>query len=273
MSSLGSSFRRERHYVILKNAKGVLVRRKIISLSIVCLFFVQCTGGDSGSTVSSPGPGATSRDFLSDQTYTNLVVEIQAVSGFAPSAGAQTQLVTFLNTYLNKPGGITVQVDAPLASPGKTSYSLDDVRAIEAANRVSYASGTQAVAYFLFLDGASTSDSSSGQILGIAHGPSSIVMMGGTIHASSGALGQPSRQVLETTVMQHEFGHLLGLTNTGTPMVAPHQDSAHGAHCSNTSCLMYWQVDTSNFLGNLLGGTVPSLDAGCIADLHANGGK
>ncbi len=66
---------------------------------------------------------------------------------------------------------------------------------------------------------------------------------------------------------------LLGLVNTGTTPQTDHQDHAHGAHCTQTSCLMYYQVDTSNFLANLLGGTVPSLDAACVQDLKANGGK
>lgn len=216
--------------------------------------------------------GSFAQGYLTSAVYSSLVIEIQAVSGYRPSAGTQTNLVNFLTARLNKPGGITIHLDADIASPGKTSYGLDDVRAIEAANRTLQSAGTQAVAYFLFLDGASTSDSGSGQILGQAYAESSLVIYEKTIQNLSGGVGQPTRVVLESTVTQHEFGHILGLVNTGTAPQSAHQDGAHGAHCSNTSCLMYWQVDTSNFLANLLGGTVPSLDAACAADLHAAGG-
>lgn len=219
------------------------------------------------------GAGDSARDYLATDSYTSLVVEIQAVSGYRPSATAQTNLVNFLATYLNKPGGVTIHLDADIAPPGKTTYSIADVQSIEASQRTLQSAGTQAVAYFLFLDGNSTSDSSSGQILGQAYAPSSLVIYEKTIQNLSGAIGQPSRAVLESTVMQHEFGHILGLVNIGTPMQSAHQDTAHGAHCTNTACLMYWQVDTSNFVANLLGGTVPTLDSGCTADLHANGGK
>ena len=240
-------------------------------LSGTLILNVGCTNTSSNSATTS-GVGNSAKDLLTATPYTSLVIEIQPVTGYTPTVGAQNALVTFLNNYLRKSGGITVHVDAPIASPGKTSYSLADVQAIEAANRTLRSSGTQAVAYFLFLDGASTSDSGSSQILGQAYGATSLVIYQKTIQNLSGSIGQPSRQVLETTVMEHEFGHILGLVNVGTPLQSAHQDSPHGAHCTNTSCLMFWQVDTSDFLGNLLGGTVPSLDANCIADLHANGG-
>ena len=247
-----------------------MIRPHLVFTVIVMWLISGCT--TSVSTNSGTSVGAESHDYLSAATYTSLIVEIQAVSGYRPSAGAQTNLVSFLNSYLNKPGGITVQVDADISSPGKTSFSLDDVRAIESAHRTLQSAGTQAVAYFLFLDGGSTSDSGSGQILGQAHAQSSLVIYEKTIQNLSGGFGQPTRVVLESTVMEHEFGHILGLVNTGAPLVSAHQDVAHGAHCTNTSCLLYWQVDTSNFLANLLGGTVPTLDANCAADLHAAGG-
>ena len=242
-----------------------------VLLLITTLLSCSSNNGPAGGTIV--GAGSSAKDYLSAQTYSSLIVEIQAVSGYRPSATTQSNLVSFLQARLNKPGGITVQVDADIASPGQSSYSLSAVQAVESANRKLQAGGSQAVAYFLFLDGASTSDSSSGSILGIAHGASSVVIFEKTIQSLAGGIGQPSLAVLESTVSEHEFGHLLGLTNVGSPMQTDHQDSAHGKHCSVTSCLMYWQVDTSNFVGNLLGGSIPQLDPDCLADLQAAGGK
>ena len=84
----------------------------------------------------------------------------------------------------------------------------------------------------------------------------------------------PSLEVLETTVVNHEFGHLLGLVNAGSPLQSDHQDTEHGKHCTEQDCLMYYTAETGEGIINMLsGGSVPSLDAQCIADLQANGGK
>ena len=74
--------------------------------------------------------------------------------------------------------------------------------------------------------------------------------------------------------MNHEFGHILGLVNNGTPVQSDHHDTANGAHCDVEDCLMYWQAETSGGLGDLVGmSSPPPLDPQCIDDLQANGGK
>ena len=79
---------------------------------------------------------------------------------------------------------------------------------------------------------------------------------------------------METTVVSHEFGHILGLTNLGSDMQEDHEDDAHPKHCDVEICLMYWATESSAGLDNMLNMTsAPQLDAQCIADLQANGGK
>ena len=238
---------------------------------IAVLTLVECRGSSSNSD-SSANLGSAGGSYLAAAPYSSLLIEIQVMTGFGPAAGSISNLVSFMNAYLNKPGGVTYVVET-IPALGQSSYSIDDANAIEAAHRQSFSNGTQAVAYFLFVDGPYSGNSGSSSVLGVAHSASSIMMFEKSIQSLSGGLGQPSRVTLETTVMNHEFGHLLGLVNVGTPMQTAHQDTAHGAHCSQTSCLMYWQVDTSDFVANLLGGSVPTLDADCVADLRARGGK
>ncbi|MGI8601296.1 MAG: hypothetical protein ACR2KB_18720 [Chitinophagaceae bacterium] len=74
---------------------------------------------------------------------------------------------------------------------------------------------------------------------------------------------------LFSTLFQQEFGHLLGLVDQGTPMQQPHKDHENGSHCDNPSCLMYYAVEYPSGPANIS----PVLDAHCIADLKANGGK
>ncbi|MDZ7849102.1 MAG: hypothetical protein U5L96_21590 [Owenweeksia sp.] len=70
------------------------------------------------------------------------------------------------------------------------------------------------------------------------------------------------------------MGHLMGLVNTGTPMVNGHEDGSHVDHCNDDQCLMYWAVQSADAIGNLLGNSNPSsLDSQCRADIKANGGK
>jgi hypothetical protein len=100
-----------------------------------------------------------------------------------------------------------------------------------------------------------------------------VVLLGKKIHDNSGALGQASRTKLEATVLEHEMGHLLGLVDLGSPMQTAHRDATHGNHCNNSNCLMYYSSETSDILGFLITGNIPTLDANCRADLHANGGQ
>ena len=93
------------------------------------------------------------------------------------------------------------------------------------------------------------------------------------IRENTGRIGRPSATTVESTVLMHEFGHLLGLVDNGSPALQDHVDEEHGAHCTNENCLMYYAIQTTGFLTNLTGGTIPALDGNCLQDLKANGGK
>ena len=110
-------------------------------------------------------------------------------------------------------------------------------------------------------------------VLGFAYFNTSMALLGGTIENNSDGFNQPSKETVESAVLQHEFGHILGLVDNGTPAIQDHKDEANGAHCDEESCLMYYAVQTTNFMNNLTGGNIPELDAQCIQDLQANGGK
>ena len=231
-------------------------------------------GNNSGSNSNAnrKTTGQSAHDFLSEKTHSRLVIEIQYAEGYKPTQEAIDSLTSFLNRRLNKPDGIKVVMES-IADPGKGPYTIDEVDSLEQKNRTQYNSGNTIAAYMLFLDGSSSEDSQNGQVLGEAYLNTSMVFYEKSIMGNSGGFGQPSRAILEATVMRHEFGHNLGLVNAGTPMVVDHEDSNHPHHCNVKSCLMYWSVNTSNVVGNLTGGTIPQLDSHCLTDLRANGGK
>jgi len=212
--------------------------------------------------------GASANELLSAATYKSLKIEVQYMMGYAPDASALNQLQTILSTYLNKPSGITI-ITKEIPASSSATLSIDQVRTIEEKNRTVFTTGDQLGVYFLYTNG----DFTDNNVLGAAFRNTSMVIFGKTIHDNSGALGQTSRTKLEATVLDHEFGHILGLVDLGSTMQTAHKDAAHGNHCSNTNCLMYYASETKDILGILLTGNIPSFDANCIADIHANGGK
>lgn len=246
------------------------MKYRILTTILFVLLFLWTGCSDNSQ---EPGNAAViPNDFLSDGKYASLVIEIVSVSGFAPSATAIDNMKIFLGALLNKNGRITV-VQSTITSPGKSAFMLADVQAIESANRKEVTSGTKLTAFFFFADGDYAGNSGSAKVLGFAYGGSSMALFEKTVYEFSGGVGKPTVSTLETAVMKHEFGHILGLVNNGTTLKSAHQDSANGKHCNEESCLMYFNVETSDIVGNLLGGAVPELDANCLADLKANGGK
>jgi hypothetical protein len=212
--------------------------------------------------------GASANDLLSAARYNSVKIEIQYMPGFKPDASSVSNLTTLLNSLLNKPGGITV-IQTQIAASGKTALTLNDIAYIEKNNRTIYTTGSQLGVYFLFTDAGYEQ----ANVLGLAYRNTSMGIMGKTVQDNSGGIGQSSRIKLETTVMEHEFCHILGLVDTGSSMQTNHKDASHGSHCNNSNCLMYYASETTDILGILLTGNIPALDNNCKADLTANGGK
>lgn len=240
----------------------------ICVLTLLC--FVGCKKDRALSSLGANGKavGASANDLLSSNKFKTLNIEIQYVEGFQPQAASIENLRTFLNNLVNKPAGINITQKA-IPATGKTTLTVDDISNIEKNNRTVFTDGDNIGVYLLFTDG----DFSTGNVLGIAYRNTSMCIFGKTIADNSGGFAQPSTTKLESTVAQHEFAHILGLVDIGSAMQTNHKDSNNGSHCNNENCLMYFSVETTDFLGNLITGSIPILDANCRADLKANGGK
>jgi hypothetical protein len=213
-------------------------------------------------------PGASAADLLTADVFDRVVVQVQYVQGYEPSAAGLQHLEDFLEARLNKPAGITIQVDAPLQISGQATYTAAEVRALEADHRTVFTEGTTLAMYALFLDGEFAD---AANVLGVAYNNTSLAIFEETIQAHSGGVAQPSVATVEGTVAQHEAGHLMGLVNNGSAMQTEHQDEENDRHCDDPNCLMYFAVRTTGFIDTLLGG-MPQLDQDCLADLQANGG-
>lgn len=250
------------------------MKTQVLATALFFVCFISCkkettfSNNPDANDLHNKAVGASANQLLSATTYKSLKIEIQYMTGYAPDAGALNHLQNVLNTYLNKPSGITI-VTKEISASSSGTLSIDQVKVIEEQNRTVFTTADQLGVYVLYTNGNFTDNN----VLGAAFRNTSMVIFGKTIHDNSGALGQTSRTKLEGTVLDHEFGHIIGLVDLGSGMQTNHKDAAHGNHCSNTNCLMYYASETKDILGILLTGNIPSFDTNCIADMHANGGK
>jgi len=90
--------------------------------------------------------------------------------------------------------------------------------------------------YVIFLDGYfADGEGRQEQVLGVSIGNTGVIAMFKPVYE-----GQLVANFIEQTTLIHEFGHAIGLVNRGIAMVEDHHDEEHGAHCTNTNCVMYW---------------------------------
>lgn len=243
---------------------------------------VSCSGDDDNGGMTIPdidktlnrqGTGTSARDLLSAEKYSRIILEIVYVQGYEPNATSVNNLKSFISERMHKPGAIDVEM-TQIAPPGNTEYSVDDVFELEKEVRTKYNNDDQIAVFAFFADKGSTENEDNKVVLGAAYLNTSFVIYESTIREISARSDTPSRTVMESTVIQHEFGHLLGLVNLGTDLTSDHQDEANGHHCDVQDCLMYYQAETGGNISDVItGGTIPELDPQCIADLQANGGK
>lgn len=230
------------------------------------LLITNDTGGPNTAVDKQP-VGQSAAALLSANPYTAIALEIQYAPGMKPQEASVNNLLAFLNRYLNKPGGITI-VQKQVGSVGMATAGTDDLTKFTDQYRAVYTEGNTIAVYLIFAD----ADYATKDVIGIAYRNTAIAIFEKTIQSKTGGLNQASLVKAESGTLMHEMGHLLGLVNYGTPMVKAHEDSAHKGHCSNSSCLMYYAIQTSGLI-NALDNTIPGLDADCMQDLHANGGK
>lgn len=248
--------------------------KSLFSLFVVIQLFAGCSKSGSGltslpvsNTDNNKTVGASAKELLT-VGKPKLVIEINYMPGYQLQSASLNNLTNFFATYLNKPGGVQViekQVEAATDNP----LSITDISLIEQKNRTAFNSDSQVALYFLITN----SGYSTPNVLGVAYRNTSMCLFGKTIQSNSGGIGQASRIKLESTVLTHEAGHILGLVDIGTPMVTNHKDAAHPDHCNNSNCLMYSAAETTDITGFLLTGNIPVLDQNCQNDLKANGGK
>lgn len=260
-----------------------LFRLPITYFLLVLLIAVGCGSDDESSTpepeVSNNAAnqlplGTSANELLSATSFTSLRLELAYPEGFRPTQTTIDLIESFLAERLDKPDGFTIV--ETVIDPSQTAtapYDINEIVAIEDAHRTVFNNGDEIGVWMFFSDGVSESNSGNSVVLGTAYRNTSMVIYEKTfIDLANNSTTPINRTLLETSTMRHEFGHIFGLVNSGTPLTSDHEDLPENPrHCNVDGCLMFFQTVTSIFNTSDIG-SIPDFDPLCIADLQANGG-
>ncbi len=250
---------------------------KLLSYLFICSFILIGCSEDDNATLdalqaNNKKPlGNSANDLLSEINFTSLNIEIVSVQGFEPTTTAINGFKQFLQERLFKPDGITI-TQRIIPSSKKTPFTIEEIIEIENNNRTVFNQTDDVTVFIYFADGSKEQDTEEKITLGSAYLNTSIVIYENTIRKLSSRPNAPLLSTIETATLNHEFSHLLGLVDIGSPKQTNHVDTDSQGHCNIASCLMSAAIEFGNGAMGL-GDDVPKLDAQCIADLRANGGK
>ncbi len=253
---------------------------KLLSILLfTSLVLVSCSNDDDNDTLietnASPNKqplGNAANDLLSDINFKGLTIEIVSVQGFEPTPTAVNAFRNFLEERLFKPDGIIIN-QRTVSSSELAPFNIQEISQIENTTRTLFNEGDEITVYIYFADGSNEEDSNTRVTLGSAYLNTSMVIYESTLRSISSNPNAPMLSTIEAATLNHEFAHLLGLVNIGTPLQSPHEDATSRGHCNVQSCLMEAAIEFGNGMMDMLGNGVPELDALCIADLQANGGR
>ncbi|HEY5943861.1 MAG TPA: hypothetical protein VIV40_00140 [Kofleriaceae bacterium] len=257
-------------------------------LALACGCHSVARGGDDDD-VSIDASGAGSADVsVFDPAITNVAIEIDYETGKAPYTGT---IIGFGDTFeptqtnldrlfagkktLTIPSTLGAMED--IGNVADEEITIDDIFALAAQHRVTYDTDTRRGYYVIFLGGyfADATGVKSG-VLGISIG-NTIAMFKDVIDSTNVVLAPNVVRYVEQSTLIHELAHSIGLVDNGVHMAAAHKDAAHGAHCDNQDCVMFWQNDGSGDAAQfaqqkLLTGSSILFDANCLADVDALSG-
>lgn len=209
------------------------------------------------------GPvGGMARAYLRATPARRLVVEVAWVAGFEPNGGTLAHLEATLRDVADKPEGVSVVRGTSFSSSAET-YSVADIRNLEARYRGRFSGGDTATMWIVYLNGRLAEQEGA---LGVAYGATSAAVFRERLNDATTAI--INEAAIERAVASHEMGHLLGLVNIGYRSRRNHEDAAHPNHSSNQESVMYWAIEDVS-VRNVLGGGPPDrFDADDRADLE-----
>jgi len=224
--------------------------------------------------------GASANDILSNTRFSTLLIEAAYVEGFRPTMETMNNFEIYLRNRTFKQNIQVVYRQLP--SPNEETLTLQEIADLESENRTEYNDGETLAIYIYFADAPSDSDDEDQGIvtLGAVYRNTSMVIHEGVVRKLANQSSLITITDVETSTLNHEFGHLFGLVDLGSAMVNNHEDPDAENHCDIAGCLMRGELEFGGGMMGVLekskmskGVAVPTLDAECILDLQNNGGR
>ena len=199
-------------------------------------------------------------EILRSTDYSRLHIEINYVTEHAPDSEAVDLLKQRIQETTDK---TSVSVSQNGFGSTDSSYSLEEILAIEKEQRERHKSGNTFIIHILYLNGEYEDND---QTLGLAYTGSSFVLFKEKIEETQ--FGFISAEEVERSVIVHEYGHLLGLINNGYESPHDHEDPNHPHHSSNEESVMYWSIETLDIFKQLEGSPPDNFDSDDLDDLR-----
>ena len=242
---------------------------KSLLLIFIVAFAVSCSKNSSDDDSSEAkvdkaanllATGDSAKDILSNDTYDKLLIEIAYVTGFKPTEAAMADFTEYLQEHTFKEDIEIVYNE--LSSPSEDELTLQEIADLETSNRTAFNTGSTLAIYIYFADAPAEGDDLEGGLvtLGAVYRNTSMVIHEATVRDLASLSSSISEADVETTTLNHEFGHLFGLVNLGTDMVNDHESESENEdgqlvpdnHCNQAVCLMRAELQFGGSSGKSL---------------------
>lgn len=259
----------------------------LLVAGIIC-FTVSCSKSTSDSdddntpqavdkSANLLATGDSANDILSNDNFDKIVVEIAYVTGFRPTESAMAQFTDYLKEHTFKQNIELIYTE--LSSPVEDELTLQEIADLETKNRTVFNTGSALGIYIYFSDAPAEGDEPEDGLvtLGAVYRNTSMIIHEVTVRDLASRSITISDSDVETTTLNHEFGHLFGLVDLGTDMVNDHQSQSENSegqlvgdnHCNQNGCLMRAELQFGGATGktNLANNKAAyevGLKAGCV---------
>jgi hypothetical protein len=265
-------------------AKSISTAALTIFGLCMVLLYSNCTSTTDPSA-SSVQKQSADVDFYFHQ-MTGLTVEVAYEPGAEPYTGTTAGGINYWDflkdnlqaVFQGRP--ITFQIPHSLSemkalpTQNQSVWTPEQVVSLASQYRSSQTQSAQGHFFVVFLKGyaASENGSANPNIIGFSVTGTTVIAIFKEVVQSTGTLANgPVPKYVEQSTLIHEMGHAIGFVNNGLPMTVAHQDSAHGAHCSNPNCVMYYlnegKSDMAAFVQKFIQtGSTVMFDQQCLQD-------